>query len=72
MNLKYTIAALGLMLGSALPGAGPEAAEELPIPVERHFDLWVSAVSWPALDNLTPAADGSFDEAGFGIGGSFH
>jgi hypothetical protein len=71
MNMKFFVA-LGLILGIALPGARPEAAEELPPPVEGHFDLWVSAVSWPALETLTPAAGGSFDRAGFGIGGSFH
>lgn len=71
MTMKF-IVALGLILGIALPAAGPKAAEELPHPVEGHFDLWVSAVSWPALETLTPAAGGSFDKAGFGIGGSFH
>ena len=71
MIIKHTIAARVLICALVLQGAGSAVAAE-ESPVEGHYDLWFSAASWPAMQALSPAAGGSFDDASFGIGMSFH
>lgn len=37
-----------------------------------RWELWVALSNWPGLADLEPAAGGSFDTAGFGIGLAAH
>ncbi len=62
-----------MLLTIMILASGALLAQE-PASSERgtRFELWLGATSWPALGDLQPLATGSFDDIGFGLGGSIH
>ena len=48
------------------------ADEEQPQRFWGRYEFWTGVSSWPSLDALQPAAPGSFDALGWGMGGAIH
>lgn len=66
--LLLAVAASGVLSGSA---AAQYDATEVG-PARGRLVLWLAVTSWPGLRDLEPAAGGSFDQIGLGIGGAAH
>ena len=67
--------ALILLVTGSLMAAGTVAAE-LNTPAESatgiRTEAWLALSSWPGLNELQPAAGGSFKQIGYGIGAAAH
>lgn len=53
---------------------GATAQSEAPADTPAHgrMELWLAVPGWPGLSDLEPAAGGTFDDYGLGLGGAFH
>lgn len=65
MNIRYLVC-LGLL------ATAPAASGDTAAPHGGRSELWLNVMSWPALDDVRPAAGGRFDSAGFGLGGALY
>ena len=66
--MKRIAMATALLL-TAFPAT---ADEEQPQRFWGRYEFWTGVSSWPSLDALQPAAPGSFDALGWGMGGAIH
>lgn len=67
-RLILCVAAWLVLTGAA--AAQAEAPEDTV--VRGRTELWLSVPGWPGLSDLAPAAGGTFDDYGLGLGGAFH
>lgn len=64
-----------LLIVSGLVLAGTTAAQYTVMadePVRGRLELWIAATNWQGLHDLEPAAGGSFDQIGIGLGAAAH
>lgn len=50
---------------AAQPGDAPRSKA-------MRSEVWLAVTSWPALGELSPVVDGSFDPVGYGLGGALY
>jgi hypothetical protein len=71
-----TMAACGVVVLAIVVASNAAAQERGPERLKAEgrvrYELAIGAHSWPGLGDLQPAAGGTFDELGFGLGGAIH
>ena len=70
MQATLRITTLFLVCVAAGAAAEPEVPEDTL--AGGRMELWLAVPSWPGLSDLEPAAGGTFDNYGLGIGGAIH
>lgn len=63
---------LGLVLGAALSGKQALAQEPAAKSVGVRYEISIGTHTWPGLEDIRPITGGSFDTAGFNLGGAVH
>ena len=71
MQATLRITTLFLVCVAAAAAAEPEEVPEDTLAGGR-MELWLAVPNWPGLSDLEPAAGGTFDDYGLGIGGAIH
>lgn len=69
MNTRRSFTIMVLVVAITVPAFADEAPSTLP---GGRAEIWLGISSFPGLDDIRPAADGSFDSTGFGLGGAWH
>ena len=70
--MQATLRITTLLLVFVAAGAAAESETPEDTPARGRMELWLAVPSWPGLSDLEPAAGGTFDDYGLGIGGAIH
>ena len=70
--MKATLGITTLLLVFVAAGAAAESEAPEDTLARGRMELWLAVPSWRGLSDLEPAAGGTFDDYGLGIGGAIH
>lgn len=70
--MQATLRMTTLFLVFVAAGAAAESEAPEDTLAGGRMEMWLAVPSWPGLSDLEPAAGGTFDDYGLGIGGAIH